>query len=102
MKAQGGDLPQDLHRKSQHFFQRKLKDFHGFNRRILKEDAKKNKDHQHMNSPRNKKNTFLGDSAGALCGMVKSQHQHGHGENETLLKVANVTSNDPEQSQVTA
>ena len=41
-----------------------------------------------MNSPHNKKNTFLGHSAGALCGMVKSQHQHGHGENETLLKVA--------------
>ena len=72
------------------FFSEKTQGFHGFNRRILKEDAKekKKKDHQHMNSPRNKKNTFLGYSAGDLFGMVKSQHQHGHGENETLLKVA--------------
>lgn len=43
MKAQGEDLPQDLHRRSQHFFQRKLKDFHGFNRRILKEEQKSEK-----------------------------------------------------------
>ena len=99
MKAQGEDLPQDLHRKSQHFFQRKLKDSMGStvaSWRRNKNQKKNKKDHQHMNSPRNKKNTFLGYSAGVLFGMVKSQHQHGHGENETLLKVANVTSNDPE------
>lgn len=87
MKAQGGDLPRIPWVQPSHP--------EGGTK------TKKNKDHQPTNSPHSKKNTFLGHSAGDLFGKVKSQHQHGsfhmtYGENVTLLKVANVTADDPE------